>query len=61
MSRTLNVCRRVFRLGAAGRNPGLGAAGRRGFSVSATASAPGSLPLEGYRVLDMTRVLAGVR
>jgi succinate--hydroxymethylglutarate CoA-transferase len=60
MSRTLHVCRRLFRLGA-GRIPGVGASGRRLFTVSAAVSAPGSLPLEGYRVLDMTRVLAGVR
>jgi len=34
---------------------------RQQFSTAATASAgDGSLPLEGYRVLDMTRVLAGV-
>lgn len=32
----------------------------RFYSASASASAQGSLPLEGYRVLDMTRVLAGV-
>lgn len=31
----------------------------RRFSSPAT-DTPGSLPLEGYRVLDMTRVLAGV-
>ncbi|GJN73300.1 CAIB/BAIF family enzyme [Purpureocillium lilacinum] len=31
----------------------------RFYSASASASAQGSLPLEGYRVLDMTRVLAG--
>ncbi|KAH6856350.1 CoA-transferase family III domain-containing protein [Chaetomium sp. MPI-CAGE-AT-0009] len=37
----------------------LGVPGHRRFSVSAPASAHGSLPLEGYRVLDMTRVLAG--
>jgi hypothetical protein len=33
--------------------------GLRRFSIPA-ASADGSLPLDGYRVLDMTRVLAGV-
>ncbi|KAK3319073.1 CoA-transferase family III domain-containing protein [Apodospora peruviana] len=32
----------------------------RWFSGSTPSSADGSLPLEGYRVLDMTRVLAGV-
>lgn len=61
MSRTLNFYRRVSRLGLTGRALGFGAAGRRPFSASAAVSAPGSLPLEGYRVLDMTRVLAGVR
>ena len=43
--------------------PGLGfglPAARRLFSVQ-SAPASGTLPLEGYRVLDMTRVLAGVR
>ncbi len=40
---------------------GVPAARRQPFSVSAAAAAPGSLPLDGYRVLDMTRVLAGVR
>lgn len=33
---------------------------RRGMATTSAAEAPGSLPLEGYRVLDMTRVLAGV-
>jgi succinate--hydroxymethylglutarate CoA-transferase len=60
MGRTFHACRRLFRLGA-GRIPGGGVSGRRLFTVSAAVSAPGSLPLEGYRVLDMTRVLAGVR
>ncbi len=32
----------------------------RSRSMSSLAEAKGSLPLEGYRVLDMTRVLAGV-
>ncbi len=45
------------------RLSGVPAARRQPFSVSAAAAtaAPGSLPLDGYRVLDMTRVLAGVR
>ncbi|KAK3379213.1 CoA-transferase family III domain-containing protein [Lasiosphaeria ovina] len=34
-------------------------ASRRRFTSTAAVSADGSLPLEGYRVLDMTRVLAG--
>ena len=34
---------------------------RRCFASSSVRSAEGTLPLEGVRVLDMTRVLAGVR
>ena len=33
--------------------------GRQYFSISATRATDSTLPLEGYRVLDMTRVLAG--
>lgn len=36
------------------------ASGRRSLSTAAAQSIPGTLPLEGIRVLDMTRVLAGV-
>jgi len=32
----------------------------RRFTASSRSLADGTLPLEGYRVLDMTRVLAGV-
>lgn len=35
------------------------ATARRSFASSSVRSADGTLPLEGYRVLDMTRVLAG--
>ncbi|AEO66620.1 uncharacterized protein THITE_2114834 [Thermothielavioides terrestris NRRL 8126] len=60
MSRAVNATRCVFRLGAAGRTRGWITGGqRRPLSGTAAASASGSLPLEGYRVLDMTRVLAG--
>jgi succinate--hydroxymethylglutarate CoA-transferase len=57
----LSVSRRLLRPGLAGRTGGFQPAEYRRFSASAVSSAPGSLPLEGYRVLDMTRVLAGVR
>ncbi|KAL2261822.1 hypothetical protein VTK26DRAFT_3236 [Humicola hyalothermophila] len=59
MSRALSFSRHLFRLGPSGRSCGFRPAGHRLFTVSAAASAPGSLLLEGYRVLDMTRVLAG--
>ncbi|KAL2019255.1 hypothetical protein VTK56DRAFT_9799 [Thermocarpiscus australiensis] len=58
---TLSASRQLIRLGltrqtsACESNP----AGYRSFTVSAKSAAPCSLPLEGYRVLDMTRVLAG--
>ncbi len=59
----LRVYSRVARVSHASRIPRVSrlATAARPFSVSAAASAPGTLPLEGYRVLDMTRVLAGVR
>ncbi|KAK0658309.1 CoA-transferase family III domain-containing protein [Cercophora samala] len=61
MSRILGIPRALLQLRGAGRRLGLGPGAFRTFSGSAAsaASADVTLPLEGYRVLDMTRVLAG--
>lgn len=60
MSRILGVPRALLQLRGTGRRFGPGPGAFRTFSGSA-ASGDVTLPLEGYRVLDMTRVLAGVR
>ncbi|KAK0726654.1 CoA-transferase family III domain-containing protein [Apiosordaria backusii] len=58
MSRILGVSRGLLQLRGAGRRFGPGPGAFRRSSGSAN-SADVTLPLEGYRVLDMTRVLAG--
>ncbi|KAK4663500.1 hypothetical protein QC763_608940 [Podospora pseudopauciseta] len=58
MSRILGVPRALLQLRGTGRRFGPGPGAFRTFSGSA-ASGDVTLPLKGYRVLDMTRVLAG--